>query len=350
MRITDVSELAGTPDGELIEASSVLHHPTAVIVAPTRSLQKSSCVQAARALLRLPAPTVLVVDDPAGEDQAALEALASAVDVCISRSSGLPRPWVTAAPDELDDIVGRQPLAALALVTLLRTTERLCTWDAVATESATYAMLLASAPFLRWLNDRPRRRTKRSGAPVVKVERRDRVLSVTLDRPEARNAIDSEVRDGLVEAFRLAVLEPEMQVELRGAGPCFSSGGDLDEFGTVGDAATAHAVRLTRNPGLAISDVSSRTTAYLHGTCIGAGVEIPAFADTVIADPKATFALPEIAMGLVAGAGGTVSIRRRIGRQRTAWLALTGATLDGATALEWGLVDAVDAAEFVATF
>ncbi len=349
MRITEVSELADTPDGELVEACSVLHHPVSVVVAPTRALEKSSCVRAARALRRLPAPTILVVDDPAVEDRAALDALTSAADVCLSRRSGAPRPWVSAQPDELDESVGSQPLAALALVILLRTTERLCTWDAVAQESVTYSMLLGSVPFLRWLNDRPRRRTKRSGTGVVKVERRDRVLTVTLDRPEARNAIDSEVRDGLVEAFRLAALEPEMRIELRGTGPCFSSGGDLDEFGTVRDAATAHAVRLTRHPGLALSEVSSRTTSYLHGSCIGAGVEIPAFAEKVIADPKTTFALPEVTMGLVPGAGGTVSIRRRIGRQRTAWLVLTGATLDCATALEWGLVDAVNAAEFAAT-
>jgi enoyl-CoA hydratase/carnithine racemase len=55
--------------------------------------------------------------------------------------------------------------------------------------------------------------------------------------------------------------------------------------------------------------------------------------------PDACFSLPELAMGLVPGAGGTVSLPRRIGRHRTAWLALTGATIDAATALDWGLAD-----------
>ncbi|MDQ6696224.1 MAG: enoyl-CoA hydratase/isomerase family protein, partial [Actinomycetota bacterium] len=55
-----------------------------------------------------------------------------------------------------------------------------------------------------------------------------------------------------------------------------------------------------------------------------------------------TFRLPELAMGLVPGAGGTVSLPRRIGRHRTAWLALTGASIDAPTALDWGLVDTIE--------
>ena len=61
----------------------------------------------------------------------------------------------------------------------------------------------------------------------------------------------------------------------------------------------------------------------------------------MVAREDAWFALPEISMGLVPGAGGTVSLPRRIGRQRTAWLALTGTRLDAATALRWKLIDAI---------
>ena len=70
-----------------------------------------------------------------------------------------------------------------------------------------------------------------------------------------------------------------------------------------------------------------------------------AFADRVVARPDTFVALPEVAMGLIPGAGGTVSLPRRIGRQRTAYLALSGRRLDVATAHAWGLVDAVDARE-----
>ena len=66
-----------------------------------------------------------------------------------------------------------------------------------------------------------------------------------------------------------------------------------------------------------------------------------AFARTVVADPGTRIALPEVGLGLIPGAGGTVSVTRRIGRQRTAALALCGRELDAATALAWGLVDEV---------
>jgi enoyl-CoA hydratase/carnithine racemase len=79
----------------------------------------------------------------------------------------------------------------------------------------------------------------------------------------------------------------------------------------------------------------------VHGACIGAGIEVPAFAGRVLAAPDAYVMLPEVSMGLVPGAGGTVSITGRIGRWRTAWLALTGSRLDAHTALSWGLVDEI---------
>jgi enoyl-CoA hydratase/carnithine racemase len=79
----------------------------------------------------------------------------------------------------------------------------------------------------------------------------------------------------------------------------------------------------------------------VHGACVGAGVELPAFAARVVARADARFWLPELGLGLVPGAGGTVSLPRRIGRQRTAWLALSGRPIDARTALAWGLIDEV---------
>jgi enoyl-CoA hydratase/carnithine racemase len=81
--------------------------------------------------------------------------------------------------------------------------------------------------------------------------------------------------------------------------------------------------------------------AHVHGACAGAGVELPAFAAKVSARADAWFMLPELSMGLVPGAGGTASLPRRIGRRRTAWLALSGERIDARTALEWGLVDEI---------
>ncbi|NNL65223.1 MAG: enoyl-CoA hydratase/isomerase family protein, partial [Myxococcales bacterium] len=77
----------------------------------------------------------------------------------------------------------------------------------------------------------------------------------------------------------------------------------------------------------------------LHGACVGAGIELAAFAARVHAAEDAFFGLPEIGMGLVPGAGGTVGIPRRIGAQRAARWMLSGARLDRETALSWGLID-----------
>jgi enoyl-CoA hydratase/carnithine racemase len=153
------------------------------------------------------------------------------------------------------------------------------------------------------------------------------------------------MRDALVEGLQLALADAAVEeIILRGAGPSFCSGGDLGEFGTLPDPATAHAIRSTRNAGRLLAACAQRVRAEVHGACVGAGMELPAFAHRVVAEEGSFFQLPELSLGLVPGAGGTVSIPRRIGRQRTAWLALTRRRLDVHTALEWGLVDEIRAA------
>jgi enoyl-CoA hydratase/carnithine racemase len=121
----------------------------------------------------------------------------------------------------------------------------------------------------------------------------------------------------------------------------FSSGGDLDEFGSGPGPSAAHLIRTSRSPALRLGRVADRVTAELHGACVGAGIEIPALAGRIVAAPDTQMLLPEVSMGLIPGAGGTATLPRRIGRHRTAWLALGGAWIDAATALDWGLVDEV---------
>jgi enoyl-CoA hydratase/carnithine racemase len=159
------------------------------------------------------------------------------------------------------------------------------------------------------------------------------------------NALDAAVRDALCEAFELVDADPTItEVHLCGRGPSFCSGGDLTEFGLATDAAVAHRIRLERSVGRTIHRHEDRVVAHLHGACIGAGIELGAFAGRVVADRSTTrIQLPEVAMGLIPGAGGTVSIPRRIGRHRTAYLALTGVTVDVGIAHGWGLVDELDA-------
>lgn len=82
--------------------------------------------------------------------------------------------------------------------------------------------------------------------------------------------------------------------------------------------------------------------AEVQGQVLGSGLEMAAYCGWVQAYPDAVLGLPELSLGLIPGAGGTVSITRRIGRWRTAYLVLSGRPIDAATALRWGLVDAVE--------
>ena len=152
------------------------------------------------------------------------------------------------------------------------------------------------------------------------------------------------MRDALVEALEFAAVDPDAApVTLSGEGPSFSAGGDLDEFGHADDVGRAHAIRVLQSAArLWSGSLGERLTARLHGICVGAGIEVPAAAARVIARPGTCFRLPEVSMGLIPGAGGTVTIPRRIGRHRACYLAISGLELDLETALAWGLVDAVD--------
>lgn len=273
---------------------------------------------------------------------------AGAFDVLLTDRPDPPRPWV-ACPGGVGTALGAlsaaawdSPAAALTLVQLLRIRDRLDLAGALWAESLAYSALQGGERFHRWLPDRRPRPKAAGDSPAVRTERQGATLEITLNRPEVHNAFNTAMRDGLVEALRLAAADPSIEaVELRGAGPSFCSGGDLGEFGTAPDPATAHLVRVTRSPARWLNAVSTRTTAFVHGHCTGAGVELAALAGRVVAAEGTSFALPEVGLGLVPGAGGTASLPPRIGRHRTAYLALCGASVDASTALAWGLIDAV---------
>lgn len=237
-------------------------------------------------------------------------------------------------------------VAVAALDLLLDATEDLEVARALIVESATYSTLQAGPEHQAWLRARPRRKEPQDEGDPVRLARDNDRLHITLDRPHVRNAYNAAMRDALLEGLALARDDDAItSILIDGAGANFCSGGDLDEFGTTPDPATAHLIRVARNVGRAIHEQRARVTVVVHGACVGAGVELAAFAGRVVARPDATFRLPEIAMGLVPGAGGTVSLPRRIGAERTRELAVSGEAIDASTALDWGLVDIVSEQE-----
>lgn len=247
-----------------------------------------------------------------------------------------------AALEAIAATVSARPLASVSLALVLRGSESRSVDDGLLVESAAYSALQGGPELAAWLGTRSRRPRSGDEGDSVSLERSGDRLDITLTRPHVRNALDSAMRDALTDAFRLVAMDPSIaEVHLRGAGASFCAGGDLDEFGSFPDPATAHLVRLEQSAGRALHVVADRVTAHLHGACIGSGIEIPAFAARVLADPDSTIALPELSLGLIPGAGGTVSIPRRVGRHRTALLGLSGAAIDAGTALAWGLVDAI---------
>lgn len=262
--------------------------------------------------------------------------VAAACDVAVADPAG-------AAP--VMDAVQANPVAATALVQTLRVIGMLPVASGLTVESMAYATLQAGDEYARWLAANRAEAPFRPAdeGPAVDMQRDGETLALVLNRPSNHNAMSVEMRDALDEALGLVVADDSIRsVTIVGRGRCFSVGGDLTEFGRVPDAASGHIVRGLSVPGRLLADCADRAEARLHGACIGSGVEFPAFAGRVVAAANAHFQLPEVGMGLIPGAGGCVSIARRIGRQRTAWLALTGKRIRARRALEWGLVDAID--------
>ncbi len=288
----------------------------------------------------LPCVTIGVAAGPVGDPPLGF-------DVLLTTGAGSPRPWVSCADldrsvAEMGDRITGSRLAAVALVQLLRMGEGLSLRDAVVAESFVYSMLQAGPTFKSWLANRRPGRPETSASPPVLVTRDGTHLEIVLNRPSVRNALNGAMRDHLIDALQVAATDATVEtVRISGAGPSFCSGGDLNEFGLAEDPATAHAVRVGRSVGLALDACAGRVAVDVHGSCVGAGIEFPAFAGRIRSSADAAFSLPEVAFGLIPGAGGTASIPRRIGRHRAAFMALSGASVSASTALEWGLVDEI---------
>lgn len=267
-------------------------------------------------------------------------------DCLLTTAADPERPWIATSAGRIDGLtaaVAAAPIAAATLCRVLRIGEMLPFRDALALESFAYSNLLGGAEFRAWRLAHPVvPQPCDEGSFLVTARDEDRV-TITLTQPESRNAICAGMRDALFEALAAVLDDPsEPTMLLTADGACFSTGGDLAEFGTASDLALAHTVRTLRSCAALLAELGDRAQVLLHGACIGSGIEIPAAAARRRAEAGSWFQLPELRMGLMPGAGGTVTVARAIGRHRACWMALSGARIDAATGLRWGLIEAIE--------
>ncbi|MFM7734471.1 MAG: enoyl-CoA hydratase/isomerase family protein [Alphaproteobacteria bacterium] len=179
-------------------------------------------------------------------------------------------------------------------------------------------------------------------SPPVQLERRGAVLTATLDRPRRLNAYDTEMRDALFEALELASADPSVAVfVVRGNGRAFSSGGDLAEFGTAPSPLRARDVRRMRDLWGTWSRLPCVSIAAVHGIAAGGGFEMALLCDLVVCADDARMWLPETALGLLPGVGGTQTLSRAVGPGRAAAVLLAGREIGAAEALRLGIATEV---------
>jgi crotonobetainyl-CoA hydratase len=171
------------------------------------------------------------------------------------------------------------------------------------------------------------------------------IALITLNRPEAMNAVNADLATALGEALERADQDPDVRViVVTGSGRAFCAGADLKAISKGED------ISVRGNPqwgfgGYAEHWINKPVIAAVNGFAMGGGTELALACDLIVASSEATFGLPEVKRGLVAAAGGLIRIQRQIPMKLALELSLTGASLSPQTAREWGLVNRVVAPE-----
>lgn len=179
---------------------------------------------------------------------------------------------------------------------------------------------------------------------TVLVEKADGVATVTMNRPEAMNALSKELRKTLAATF--AVLETDDEVRaivLTGAGTrAFTAGLDLKELAsTPGALGAANPTSAKDDPVLAMEACTKPIIGAVNGVAITGGFEVALACDVLIASTNARFADTHARVGILPGWGLSAKLSRAIGLMRAKELSLSGNFLDAKTAYEWGLVNRV---------
>ena len=173
---------------------------------------------------------------------------------------------------------------------------------------------------------------------AIRLQRRGRIVNLTLDRPRVLNAYNTEMRDDVYAALGLVAADQTVSVlVVRGAGRAFCAGGDLTEFGQAPSPVRAREVRQVRDVWRRWATLPCLSIAAVQGAAAGGGCEMALLCDLVVCANDACFGLPETSLGLIPGVGGTQTLPRAIGQGRAASVLLAGEWLDARAAVASGL-------------
>ncbi|UXA16888.1 crotonase/enoyl-CoA hydratase family protein [Mycobacterium sp. SMC-4] len=180
--------------------------------------------------------------------------------------------------------------------------------------------------------------------PGALTEKRGNILVITINRPEARNAVNMSVSIGVGDALQAAQDDPEIRaVVLTGSGDkSFCAGADLKAI-SRGENLFHPDHPEWGFAGYVRHFIDKPTIAAVNGTALGGGTELALASDLVVAGEGAKFGLPEVKRGLIAGAGGVFRIVEQLPRKVALELIYTGEPITSAEALRWGLINQVAA-------
>ncbi|MFV8229069.1 crotonase/enoyl-CoA hydratase family protein [Mycolicibacterium fortuitum] len=178
--------------------------------------------------------------------------------------------------------------------------------------------------------------------PGALVEKRGNVLLITINRPEARNAINGSVSLAVGDALEQAQNDPEIRVVvITGSGDkSFCAGADLKAI-SRGENLFHPEHPEYGFAGYVSHFIDKPTIAAVNGTALGGGTELALASDLIVAEESAKFGLPEVKRGLIAGAGGVFRIAEQLPRKVANELLFTGEPMSSADALRWGLINQV---------
>jgi len=173
------------------------------------------------------------------------------------------------------------------------------------------------------------------------IEREEGLTTITMNRPEKRNALSTAMMSELIAALREIGAQKDVRaVVIAGAGPAFSAGHDLEELRDRDLAFYRHEFDLCAELMRTVQAIGQPVIARVHAIATAAGCQLAATCDLVVAGERARFATPGVRIGLFCSTP-MVALTRAIGRKRAMEMLLSGEPIDAHTAAEWGLVNRV---------